>query len=174
MHGFLKAAAGVLVAAGMVMPTAAQEFSIMAPAGPGGGWDQTARALQEALQTENLASNVQVVNVPGAGGTIGLAQFVNQQKGNANALIVGGYVMVGAILTNNAPVKLDQGRPRCASPAANSFNSRPSADSARCGASPASSSFSVSADPDQPSRLTSGTTTPGSHAAVSGVAESAR
>ena len=39
-----------------------------------------------------------MTNVPGAGGTIGLAQFVNQAKGNPEALIVGGYVMVGAIL----------------------------------------------------------------------------
>src|SRR5690606_31989242 len=50
--------------------------------------------------------NVQVVNVPGAGGTIGIAQFASQQKGNPNALIVGGYVMVGAILTNQSPVTL--------------------------------------------------------------------
>jgi putative tricarboxylic transport membrane protein len=49
---------------------------------------------------------VQVQNVPGAGGTIGIAQFASQQKGNANALMVGGYVMVGAILTNKSPVTL--------------------------------------------------------------------
>lgn len=111
MHGFFRMAAGAVIAAGLVLPAAAQEMSIMAPAGPGGGWDQTARSLQEALQVEKIATNVQVVNVPGAGGTVGLAQFVNQNKGNANALIVGGYVMVGAILTNNAPVKLDQVTP---------------------------------------------------------------
>lgn len=111
MHGFFRMAAGAVIAAGLALPAAAQEMSIMAPAGPGGGWDQTARSLQEALQVEKIATNVQVVNVPGAGGTVGLAQFVNQNKGNANALIVGGYVMVGAILTNNAPVKLDQVTP---------------------------------------------------------------
>ena len=44
--------------------------------------------------------------MPGAGGTIGLAQFVNQSNGNPEALIVGGYVMVGAILTNASPVDL--------------------------------------------------------------------
>jgi hypothetical protein len=46
------------------------------------------------------------MNVPGAGGTIGLAQFAGQNSGNPNALIVGGYVMVGAILTNQSPVTL--------------------------------------------------------------------
>src|SRR5690606_14953300 len=84
----------------------AADYTIMAPASPGGGWDQTARSMQTALQEEGISGNVQVVNVPGAGGTIGIAQFASQQKGNPNALIVGGYVMVGAILTNQSPVTL--------------------------------------------------------------------
>src|SRR5690606_24746264 len=50
----------------------AADYKIMAPAAPGGGWDQTARAMQSALQDEKISSSVQVVNVPGAGGTIGL------------------------------------------------------------------------------------------------------
>ena len=111
MRVLFKVAAGILLAAAAALPVSAQELSIMAPAGPGGGWDQTARSLQNALQTEKLATNVQVTNVPGAGGTIGLAQFVSQNKGKGDALIVGGYVMVGAILTNNAPVTLDQVTP---------------------------------------------------------------
>ena len=78
----------------------------MAPAAPGGGWDQTARTMQTVLQEDGISGNVQVTNVPGAGGTIGLAQFVNQSKGDPEALIVGGYVMVGAILTNASPVDL--------------------------------------------------------------------
>ena len=78
----------------------------MAPAAPGGGWDQTARSLQTAMQQEKISGNVQVMNVPGAGGTIGIAQFASQQKGKPNALMVGGYVMVGAILTNKSPVTL--------------------------------------------------------------------
>ncbi|MDX6806622.1 tripartite tricarboxylate transporter substrate binding protein [Terrihabitans rhizophilus] len=96
---------------GLAAPVAAQDFRIVAPAAPGGGWDQTARSLQAALQGEGLGKNVQVVNVPGAGGTIGLAQFVNQSKADPKALIVGGYVMVGAVIANNAPVKLDQVTP---------------------------------------------------------------
>jgi putative tricarboxylic transport membrane protein len=87
------------------------EYKIMAPAAPGGGWDQTARTMQTALQDEKIATSVQVTNVPGAGGTIGLAQFVNQASGDPASLIVGGYVMVGAILTNGSPVTLDQVTP---------------------------------------------------------------
>ena len=90
----------------LAIPAAAADYTIIAPANPGGGWDQTARSLQTSLQEDGISSSVQVQNVPGAGGTIGLAQFASQQKGNPNALIVGGYVMVGAILTNNSPVTL--------------------------------------------------------------------
>jgi len=86
----------------------AADYKVMAPAGPGGGWDQTARSIQTAMQDEKISGNVEVVNVPGAGGTIGLAQFVNEAKGDPSRLIVGGYVMVGAILTNKSPVTLDQ------------------------------------------------------------------
>jgi putative tricarboxylic transport membrane protein len=100
-----------LVTGALAQPVLAQDYSIMAPAAPGGGWDQTARTIQQVLQDEGIATNVQVTNVPGAGGTIGLAQFVNQAQGNPSQLIVGGYVMVGAILTNQSPVTLDNVTP---------------------------------------------------------------
>ncbi|CAM5440269.1 hypothetical protein FALB51S_02789 [Frigidibacter albus] len=96
-----------ILAGAVALPALAADYTIIAPANPGGGWDQTARTMQAVLQDEKISSSVQVQNVPGAGGTIGLAQFASQNAGNANALIVGGYVMVGAILTNNAPVGLD-------------------------------------------------------------------
>jgi putative tricarboxylic transport membrane protein len=93
------------------VPAWAADYTIMAPAAPGGGWDQTARTMQTVMQEEGISENVQVMNVPGAGGTIGLAQFVNQAEGDPEALIVGGYVMVGAILTNNSPVDLSMVTP---------------------------------------------------------------
>jgi putative tricarboxylic transport membrane protein len=97
-----------------LLATAAQaqlELKIMAPAAPGGGWDQTARSMQQALVAAGAAKSAQVVNVPGAGGTVGLAQFVNGAKGDGNQLMVNGFVMVGAILTNRSPVNLDQVTP---------------------------------------------------------------
>ncbi len=83
------------------------DLKIMAPAGPGGGWDTAARSLQQVLTASGAAKNVQVVNVPGAGGTVGLAQFVNNAKGDGTQLMVMGITMVGAILTNKSPVGLD-------------------------------------------------------------------
>jgi len=100
-----------LLAGLMGSPALTADYKIMAPASPGGGWDQTARSMQAALQDEKISDSVQVTNVPGAGGTIGLAQFVNQANGDPTQLIVGGYVMVGAILTNKSPVTLDQVTP---------------------------------------------------------------
>ncbi|MFE0013540.1 Bug family tripartite tricarboxylate transporter substrate binding protein [Mesorhizobium sp. NPDC059054] len=108
MKKFLLA---TIVASVMAIPAFAADYKIMAPAAPGGGWDQTARSMQSALQDEKISSSVQVTNVPGAAGTIGLAQFVNQANGDASQLLVGGYVMVGGILTNNSPVTLEQVTP---------------------------------------------------------------
>ena len=90
----------------LAIPAFADDYTIMAPANPGGGWDATARSMQEVMQAEGIAGNVEVTNVPGAGGTVGLAQFVADAKGDPYKLIVGGYVMLGAILTNNSPVTL--------------------------------------------------------------------
>jgi putative tricarboxylic transport membrane protein len=102
--------AGAMTAGLATGATAQMELKIIAPAAPGGGWDQTARSMQQALTTSGSAKNVQVTNVPGAGGTVGLAQFVNA-KGDPNQLLVNGFVMVGAILTNKSPVSLDQTTP---------------------------------------------------------------
>src|SRR3712207_8873244 len=87
---------GVLAAAALAVASTAMaqtELKIMAPAAPGGGWDQTARSMQQALTQSGIVKSVQVTNVPGAGGTIGLAQFVNGAKGDGNQLMVNGYVM---------------------------------------------------------------------------------
>lgn len=97
---------GLAFAVALAMPAYAGDYTIMAPAGPGGGWDGTARAMQEVMQAEGISASVQVQNVPGAGGTVGLAQFVSSTAGDASQLIIGGYVMVGAILTNGSPVSL--------------------------------------------------------------------
>ncbi|SEA81109.1 putative tricarboxylic transport membrane protein [Pelagibacterium halotolerans] len=105
----LKLAGTVMVGTALLSAPALaiDSLSIMAPAGPGGGWDQTARTIQSTLQSEGLVSNIQVSNVAGAGGTIGLQQFINQSSGDPTATIVGGYVMVGAVIANASPVGLD-------------------------------------------------------------------
>ncbi len=107
--------AGAVVALllGASAPAAAQqlELKLMAPAAPGGGWDQTARSMQQALVAAGVARSVQVTNVPGAGGSVGIAQFVNGAKGDGNQMMVNGFVMVGALAMNKSPVTLDQVTP---------------------------------------------------------------
>ncbi len=106
-----SAALAATMATVLATSAAAQmELRIIAPAAPGGGWDQTARSLQQAMTAEKLVKSAQVVNIPGAGGTVGLAQFVNA-KGDGNTLMVNGFVMVGAILLNKSPVNLSQVTP---------------------------------------------------------------
>ena len=113
MHLTRTVRAAVVAALALVSSAAlAQpELKLMAPAAPGGGWDAAARSIQQVLTRTGLAKSVQVGNVAGAGGTIGLAQFVNTAKGDPNQLMVNGITMVGAILTNKAPVGLDRVTP---------------------------------------------------------------
>ncbi len=84
---------------------------IMAPASPGGGWDTTAREMQNALQEGVVDQTVEVYNVPGAGGTIGLAQLVSDNPSDPNTMMMMGLVMVGAIATNQSEVTLDDVTP---------------------------------------------------------------
>lgn len=103
----LLASAPVAAFAQDVLP----ELKLLAPAGAGGGWDTAARSLQQVMTSAGIVRSVQVTNVPGAGGTVGLAQFVNQADGSSDELLVGGITMVGAIISNKAPVNLTQVTP---------------------------------------------------------------
>ena len=109
---FVTALFAAALTTGLASPAAAQmELKIMAPAAPGGGWDRTARSMQQALNAEKLVKSSQVINVAGAGGAVGLAQFINGAKGDGNQIMVNGFVMVGALLLNKSPVTLDQVTP---------------------------------------------------------------
>ncbi|WRL62082.1 tripartite tricarboxylate transporter substrate-binding protein [Blastococcus brunescens] len=84
-------------------------LAVMAPADPGGGWDQTARAMAAALESEELVGSTRVTNVGGAGGTVGLAELANERS--EDFLMVMGLVMVGAVETNQSQATLDDVTP---------------------------------------------------------------
>jgi putative tricarboxylic transport membrane protein len=85
---------------------------IMAPANPGGGWDQTARVIQQVLLTQAITPEpVEVFNRGGAGGTIGLAELVSRHRRDPYVLMIGGSVMVGAIVTHRSPFSLTDAVP---------------------------------------------------------------
>ena len=104
----VAAAAGLILAsavAGLSQPL--PSLKILVPANPGGGWDQTSRAIEQALRAEKLVSgSIRLTNRGGAGGTIGLAEYA-KARGEGGSLMTMGLVMVGAILTNKSPVTLD-------------------------------------------------------------------
>ncbi len=112
---FLKSMAALATAAvsgGLPLSArAAGNLKLMIPANPGGGWDSTGRALGRALQDAGVADTVGYDNKGGAAGAIGLAQFVNASKGDPNALMVMGAVMLGGIITGKPPVNLSQATP---------------------------------------------------------------
>lgn len=81
-------------------------LEIIAPAAPGSGWDQTARAVQAAFEADSLARSVEVTNVEGASGTVALAQ-VAPQKGKEDLLIASGLAMMSGIISNGSEVTLD-------------------------------------------------------------------
>ena len=114
MHKLVKSVLGAGLAVALSTGIAAAqdfEFNIIAPAGAGGGWDGAARSIQEVMVATGQARSAQVVNVPGAGGTVGLAQFAASAGADPNQLLVGGITMVGAIISNQSPVDLTQVTP---------------------------------------------------------------
>jgi putative tricarboxylic transport membrane protein len=99
----LTISASLLVASSAL---AFDQIKMMIPANPGGGWDQTGRSLGAAIVSAGQAKGITYDNKGGAGGTIGLSQFVNTEKANPNALMVMGAVMVGGIEMSKPPVTL--------------------------------------------------------------------
>ena len=79
---------------------------IIAPAAPGGGWDQTARVMQQVVQQTGIVKTAPVENIPGAAGTIGLARFIGAERGNGDAVMISGLIMLGGIVTDRSPVTL--------------------------------------------------------------------
>jgi putative tricarboxylic transport membrane protein len=86
------------------------KLTIIAPAAVGGGWDLVARESQQALRSDAVVGSVSVVNIPGAGGTIGLSQLV-ELDGDAQTLMVTGTVMLGGITSGGGGITLEDTTP---------------------------------------------------------------
>ena len=104
------------LAAAAFMPKAAwsqavSQLTLVAPGSVGGGFDAAARSLGSAMQSEGVLGSLEVINAPGAGGTIGLAQFVERYKGRPDAALLTGGTMINSTLTNKLSVSLADTRP---------------------------------------------------------------
>jgi putative tricarboxylic transport membrane protein len=106
---------GATLLAGTAAPTLASpllpRLEIIAPAAAGSGWSQTAQAMKQALEREGLVGRVDILQVPGAGGTVGLARFVKERRGRADSLLLTGLIMVGAVIANKPAASLDDATP---------------------------------------------------------------
>ena len=85
-------------------------LTLIAPAGAGGGWDTFMREQQQAMRVNSLVNNTQVVNIPGAAGTIGLGQL-STMEGQANTLMVTGAGLVAGVAQLDSAVTHDDVRP---------------------------------------------------------------
>ncbi|GAA0523460.1 tripartite tricarboxylate transporter substrate binding protein [Saccharopolyspora thermophila] len=83
---------------------------MLVPNSPGGGYDITARTAVKAMDDAGLQSNVEVFNLPGAGGTVGLGRVVNE-RGNGKLAMSMGLGVVGSVYTNHSPVSLQDTTP---------------------------------------------------------------
>lgn len=94
----------------MQAPAQAQELKslhLLAPSSPGSGYDQLARTIQIILQDNKLTGSVEVQNVAGGGGTVGLSQFITTRPRNPSGMVIG-FALVGGVLTTKSAVTLDQ------------------------------------------------------------------
>jgi putative tricarboxylic transport membrane protein len=83
-------------------------LKLFVPAAPGGGWDATARLMEKVLREAGLATNVQVENAAGAGGTVALPRFTGALRGRGDTLMVSGLTQLSSAIVNKSPVTLAQ------------------------------------------------------------------
>ena len=78
---------------------------MLVPNAPGGGYDVTARSAAKAMEDAGISGSVEVFNLPGAGGTVGLGRTVNE-AGNDRLTMSMGLGVVGSVYSNESPSTL--------------------------------------------------------------------
>ena len=114
LHGTLCVLLTLTVSACGAWPGAGDDpvdgLRIMVPNTPGGGYDTTARTVARVLDETGTASDVQVFNLPGAGGTVGLQRIVDE-RGNKDLALQMGLGVVGASHVTPGPATVAQTTP---------------------------------------------------------------
>ncbi|GAA2285032.1 C4-dicarboxylate ABC transporter substrate-binding protein [Streptomyces ruber] len=113
----LGAALLVLVGPPLLTPGSGPEtgtqipgLRFMVPNTPGGGYDITARTAAKNAEDAGLTHGIEVFNLPGAGGTVGLTRLVSEH-GNGKLAMSMGLGVVGAARSNDAPTTLAETTP---------------------------------------------------------------
>jgi putative tricarboxylic transport membrane protein len=82
----------------------------MVPNTPASGFDVTARTAAKAMEEADIARDIEVFNLAGAGGTVALQRLVNE-KGNGDLTMMTGLGVVGAAYTNKSRASLSETTP---------------------------------------------------------------
>ncbi|GAA3021646.1 Bug family tripartite tricarboxylate transporter substrate binding protein [Actinokineospora globicatena] len=94
-----------LLSSGDSDSTGVRGLRVLVPNSPGGGYDITARTAAKSIEDSGLSSGIEVFNLPGAGGTVGLGRLVNE-RGNDKLIMSMGLGVVGSVYTNKSPSSL--------------------------------------------------------------------
>ncbi|GAB3156314.1 tripartite tricarboxylate transporter substrate binding protein [Micromonospora sonneratiae] len=108
-------AAGLVVllsvgACGSPTTDAPPELRIMVPNAPGSGYDITARTCAKVLAEAGITREVEVFNLPGGGGVVGLRRL-GYERGNGQLMMLMGLGVVGSQYAGEAPVTLQDTTP---------------------------------------------------------------
>jgi putative tricarboxylic transport membrane protein len=83
---------------------------MLIPNSAGSGYDTTGRAVAKVMEDEELSESIEVFNLEGAGGTVGLQRLVNEE-GNTEMLMQMGLGVVGAQFSNQSEATLAETTP---------------------------------------------------------------
>jgi putative tricarboxylic transport membrane protein len=86
------------------------DLRIMIPTAAGGGYDVTGRTAAKVMEEEKIARRIEVFNLVGAGGTVGLTRLVNE-AGNGDLAMMMGLGVVGSSYTNKSKAVLQDTTP---------------------------------------------------------------
>ncbi|MEV1288645.1 tripartite tricarboxylate transporter substrate binding protein [Micromonospora sp. NPDC049679] len=103
----------VLAAAGCVSDSPAvdlPDLRIMVPNAPGSGYDVTARSAAKVLEDAGITRGVEVFNLPGGGGVVGLRRL-GYERGNGRLMMLMGLGVVGSQAAAGARVTLQDTTP---------------------------------------------------------------
>jgi putative tricarboxylic transport membrane protein len=94
LRGSAALAGASLLPAGAFAQETIDRLNLLVGFGVGGGFDQTARGTQEALQKSGLLANVSVENRTGGGGSVAIAHLIETAARQQNTLMVNGTSIV--------------------------------------------------------------------------------
>ncbi|MDG4668158.1 tripartite tricarboxylate transporter substrate binding protein [Mycobacterium sp. 236(2023)] len=86
------------------------QFRYMVPNAAGSGWDTTARTAAKIMEDDGISQRIDVFNVDGANGTVGLSRLMDD-NGNGELVMQMGFGLVAATVSQNSSLSFDNTTP---------------------------------------------------------------